>query len=238
MVQGKNANDLFFSLDQSHVTTQYKQDSTFSLLYNLYAHSLLQLEILRDSVSGYLADTVTNNTSWQCRFSWTKQPAFYKSKLGKLGEAISVKPILKTYMHDIFSLQKWRSKDFRQTAIALQHRGQVRNLLPAHTLKAALNSWFYIDRIKFTAVIAAETTLRNALKTSSTCIFIGLPLTRSKQPVNVLYNPLNGNSLRDSKVRTTVYFPSNTQNRELTVDFDLCMYTAVLRRVPCLRRWP
>lgn len=46
---------LALSLDGSHITSQFEQDSSFSLLYNLYAHKLLQLELLPDSVSGNLA---------------------------------------------------------------------------------------------------------------------------------------------------------------------------------------
>lgn len=42
---------LAFSSDESHITAQYGQDSSFSLLYNLYALKLLQLELLDDSVS-------------------------------------------------------------------------------------------------------------------------------------------------------------------------------------------
>lgn len=52
-----------FSSDQSHVTTQYGKDGAFSPLYNLYAHKLLQLDILPDSVSDNLVDAMANSTS-------------------------------------------------------------------------------------------------------------------------------------------------------------------------------
>lgn len=40
-----------FSSDQSYITTQYGQDNSFSMLYNLYAHKLLQLNIIPETVS-------------------------------------------------------------------------------------------------------------------------------------------------------------------------------------------
>ena len=42
---------LALSSDQSHIVAQYGQDASYSLLYNLFAHKLLQLDLLSDSVS-------------------------------------------------------------------------------------------------------------------------------------------------------------------------------------------
>lgn len=45
---------LAFSTDQSYITAQYGQDTTFGLIYNLYAHKLLQMSLLPDTVSEVL----------------------------------------------------------------------------------------------------------------------------------------------------------------------------------------
>lgn len=42
---------LAFSNDQSYITAQFGQDTTFGLIYNLYAHRLLQMDLLPDTVS-------------------------------------------------------------------------------------------------------------------------------------------------------------------------------------------
>ena len=58
VVQGLASNyseqwlNLSLSVDRSHVVAHYGQDDSYSLMYNLFAHKLLQLDLLPDSVSG------------------------------------------------------------------------------------------------------------------------------------------------------------------------------------------